>query len=109
MRLVLLSDTHLCKGLKVPDGEVLIHAGDLTMSGEEKDVWAASIRNVFGRQLPLCIALPHLKCYFAGPVASPKLLPPGLVGWANEETIEQGCSSGSGAGCQGAIPAGLWT
>ena len=54
-------------------------------------------------------ALPHLKCYFAGPVASLKLLPPELAGGANEEAIEQGGSSGSSAGSQGAISAGQWT
>jgi predicted phosphohydrolase len=42
MRIVCLSDTHLCKGLAVPDGDVLIHAGDLTMSGEERAIAAAA-------------------------------------------------------------------
>ena len=71
----------------------------------------ASMRKYLGpwRQLHFRFALPHLKCYFAGPIASPKLLPPELAGGANEEAIEQGGSSGSGVGCQGAIPAGQWT
>lgn len=43
MRLVLLSDTHLRKGLKVPDGDVLIHAGDLTEAGEERAIAKAAI------------------------------------------------------------------
>lgn len=40
MRLVLISDTH---GLepRVPDGDVLIHAGDLTMTGTRSQVAAA--------------------------------------------------------------------
>lgn len=34
MRIVCLSDTHgLCSGLSVPDGDVLLHSGDLTMEG----------------------------------------------------------------------------
>lgn len=34
MRLVLISDTHLRHDFTVPDGNVLIHAGDLTMAGD---------------------------------------------------------------------------
>ena len=38
MRLVLISDTHSRhKHLKIPDGDVLIHAGDFTGIGDEKD------------------------------------------------------------------------
>lgn len=39
MRFVLISDTHVKHGkLKVPDGDVLIHAGDMTGRGDPNDV-----------------------------------------------------------------------
>ena len=41
MRLVLISDTHNRQDqLRVPDGDVLVHAGDFTMSGTEKEIAA---------------------------------------------------------------------
>jgi Icc-related predicted phosphoesterase len=41
MRIVCISDTHARHaGLVVPDGDVLVHAGDLTRRGSEKDVRA---------------------------------------------------------------------
>ena len=41
LRIVAISDTHgLHAGLAVPDGDILIHAGDLTMNGDEDDVIA---------------------------------------------------------------------
>lgn len=41
MRLVLLSDTHgLHEGLDVPEGDLLLHAGDLTRSGSLEEVAA---------------------------------------------------------------------
>ena len=43
-------------------------------------------------------ALPHLKRYFAGPVASANLLPPCAAGGANEGEIEQGGSPGNRSG-----------
>ena len=51
MRIVAVADTHLChRGLRVPDGDVLVHAGDLLRRGtlEELGVAAAWLR-----------ALPH--------------------------------------------------
>lgn len=44
MRLVLLSDTHLRHTdfpLKVPDGDVLIHSGDLTITGKFQEIQEA--------------------------------------------------------------------
>ncbi len=39
MRLVCISDTHaLEQGVKIPDGDVLVHAGDLTNIGNVRDV-----------------------------------------------------------------------
>src|SRR5689334_6753193 len=49
MRLVCLSDTHdLHERIDVPDGDVLVHAGDFTMSGREErirafDAWLATL------------------------------------------------------------------
>jgi len=49
LRIVCLSDTHNLAGdLKVPDGDILLHAGDLTQSGSEAEVaqarsWLASL------------------------------------------------------------------
>jgi predicted phosphodiesterase len=59
MRVVLLSDTHgMLERVAVPDGDVLIHAGDLTALGSLEEV-----REV-GRQIA---ALPHLhKVVIAG-------------------------------------------
>lgn len=49
MRIVLVSDTHgLHTSIRIPDGDILIHAGDLTSSGEVREVtavasWLASL------------------------------------------------------------------
>ena len=49
MRLVIIADTHgLHERIEVPEGDVLIHAGDLSMRGELEDVdafssWLASL------------------------------------------------------------------
>ena len=49
VRLVLLSDTHnRCEGMEVPDGDLLLHAGDLTGRGtlpeiERANAWLASL------------------------------------------------------------------
>lgn len=41
MRLVLISDTHnLQRSLRLPEGDALVHAGDLTMGGTEPEVRA---------------------------------------------------------------------
>lgn len=41
-RLVLISDTHLQHDFAVPDGDILIHAGDLTFRGNEDEVARAA-------------------------------------------------------------------
>ena len=39
MKIVCLSDTHNCNGqIEVPDGDLLIHAGDATIRGTEREV-----------------------------------------------------------------------
>lgn len=51
MRLVLLSDTHnQLNAIRIPDGDILIHAGDLTNRGTLKEVV---------RELAVFAALPH--------------------------------------------------
>lgn len=48
-RLVLLSDTHgLHDALRVPDGDVLVHAGDLSSTGKPREIEACA--RFFGRQ-----------------------------------------------------------
>lgn len=42
MRIVCLSDTHLSHNFKVPEGDMLIHAGDLTGMGTFREVKAAA-------------------------------------------------------------------
>ncbi len=43
MRIVCISDTHnLCDGVKIPDGDLLIHAGDLTMQGKLDEIARAA-------------------------------------------------------------------
>jgi hypothetical protein len=50
-RFVLLSDTH-CHTFEVPDGDVLLHAGDLTHNGK---------RNHFKITMDWLCSLPHRK------------------------------------------------
>lgn len=38
MKLVFISDTHLRHGFVIPEGDILIHSGDLTMSGSVPEV-----------------------------------------------------------------------
>jgi Icc-related predicted phosphoesterase len=49
MRLVLISDTHCRHDFKIPEGDVLVHAGDLTMMGSLAEVtkvaaWLKDVR-----------------------------------------------------------------
>ena len=40
MRIVAISDTHgLHDTLTIPDGDVLVHAGDITRHGEFNELW----------------------------------------------------------------------
>ena len=51
MRIVLISDTHgLHRQLEVPDGDILIHAGDLTMNS--KPDWIYRHFNIWLGELP---------------------------------------------------------
>lgn len=43
MKIILISDTHSQhNSVRIPDGDILIHAGDLTASGKNQDVEAAA-------------------------------------------------------------------
>jgi Icc-related predicted phosphoesterase len=43
MKIVAISDTHnLCEAVPVPDGDVLVHAGDLTMQGSGPEIAQAA-------------------------------------------------------------------
>mgnify|MGYP003692111983 CR=1 FL=1 len=81
MKLVLLSDTHgQHENVAVPDGDILIHAGDLSLRGTEKEL--TPFMDWFG-------ALPHsYKILIAGnhdflaekdPKAFQALLPPNVI------------------------------
>lgn len=39
MKIVCISDTHLQHNFKVPDGDVLVHAGDGTRMGKHHEIW----------------------------------------------------------------------
>jgi calcineurin-like phosphoesterase family protein len=76
LRIVVISDTHgLHAGLAVPDGDILIHAGDLTANGDEDDVIAV---NDFLRTLPhpdkIVIAGNHDFCFERDPKHCARLL-----------------------------------
>jgi calcineurin-like phosphoesterase family protein len=76
LHIVAISDTHgLHDGLVVPDGDILIHAGDLTMNGDEDDVIAA---NEFLGTLPhpdkIVIAGNHDFCFERDPKHCSRLL-----------------------------------
>lgn len=59
MRCVCISDTHnKLHSLRMPDGDILVHAGDLTMGGTSKEV---------ATELQALAALPHaVKIFVAG-------------------------------------------
>ena len=76
MRLVFISDTHTYhQGLSVPDGDVLIHAGDMTRKGELGDLLAF---NAWLGELPhphkLVIAGNHDGCWAEDRAACEQLL-----------------------------------
>ena len=69
MRLVLLSDTHgLHREISIPDGDVLVHAGDFCSQGEAVE---AKLFGEFLRGLPhhnkVMIAGNHGRCLVADP------------------------------------------
>lgn len=61
MRLVLLSDTHnRLSDVKVPDGDVLIHAGDSTMGGTPREIIVFSqALHALPHKTKICIAGNH--------------------------------------------------
>lgn len=63
MRLVALSDTHLHHGIAVPDGDVLVHAGDLLQHGSLEEL-AGAVRWLRGLPHPtkLVVAGNHEMC-----------------------------------------------
>ena len=76
LRIVAISDTHgLHADLAVPAGDILIHAGDLTMNGDEDDVIAF---NAFLGELPhpdkIVIAGNHDFCFERDPKHCARLL-----------------------------------
>jgi predicted phosphohydrolase len=76
LRIIAISDTHgLHDGLAVPEGDILIHAGDLTMNGDEADVIAF---NAFLGELPhpdkIVIAGNHDFCFERDPQCCARLL-----------------------------------
>ena len=75
LRLVLLSDTHgLHRELSIPDGDVLVHAGDFCNAGEAVE---ARVLGEFFRDLPhrhkVVIAGNHDRCLEADPGLSPEI------------------------------------
>ncbi len=76
LRLVLISDTHnLHRKLSIPDGDILIHAGDLTSWGDPKDL--RSLNDWLGKlphQHKLVIAGNHDFCLEQDPQTSEALL-----------------------------------
>lgn len=75
-RIVAISDTHnYHRALKVPDGDILVHAGDLTQQGELADVrdfnaWLGSLPHPH----KLVIAGNHDFCFEDNPAAAEPLL-----------------------------------
>ena len=75
LRLVLLSDTHgLHRELSIPDGDVLVHAGDFCNAGEAVE---ARVLGEFFLDLPhrhkVVIAGNHDRCLEADPGLSPEI------------------------------------
>ena len=75
MRVVLLSDTHgLHREISIPDGDVLVHAGDFCSEGEAAE---ARLFGEFLRGLPnrhqVAIAGNHDRCLEADPSLGPEI------------------------------------
>lgn len=80
MRLVCISDTHLQHRFSVPEGDVLIHAGDGTSRGTWKEVatwmnWLASLPHPH----KIVIAGNHDFFFEREPASVPGLIPPGIT------------------------------
>lgn len=76
LRLVLLSDTHnLLEDIEVPDGDVLIHAGDATMGGRPREIWAfADIMDQFTHRHKIFIPGNHDLLFEQDPEAARNLV-----------------------------------
>lgn len=80
MRIVCISDTHLRHSISIPDGDVLLHAGDGTMDGSEHSVtrwvqWLASLPH--GHKL--LIAGNHDWLFQRRPALARGLIPEGVT------------------------------
>lgn len=89
MRIVVISDTHgLHEGLAVPDGDILVHAGDLTRRGRLEDVaafdgWLAALPH----RHKVVIAGNHDLCFQRQPAESRALLEHALYLEDQEATV----------------------
>jgi hypothetical protein len=82
MRMVCISDTHLLRTPEIPDGDLLIHAGDLTMRGSVLElVYFARWATALPHRHKVVIAGNHERCLegAAGPSARRLLEGAGLV------------------------------
>ena len=52
LRLVIVSDTHRSYKMPIPDGDVLVHAGDSEWSGSRMDKWASGLNHPY--KLAIC-------------------------------------------------------
>lgn len=80
MRIVCMSDTHLRHNFSVPNGDVLIHAGDGTGSGNLKEVrqWLAWVAS-FPHTHKIVVAGNHDFFFERDPELIPSLIPPGVI------------------------------
>lgn len=94
MRLICVSDTHnLAEGIAIPDGDVLVHAGDLTQRGTVAEVarasrWLASLPHPH----KVVVAGNHDFLFQEDPARARALVEdvPGLVYLEDEETTVAG-------------------
>ncbi len=91
MRIVCISDTHgRHEGVDIPDGDLLIHAGDLTMAGREREVadfnaWLGKLRH----RHKIVIAGNHDWIFEREPARARRLLT-GCVYLEDSETVVEG-------------------
>lgn len=80
MRIVCISDTHLQQGFDIPDGDVLLHAGDGTSTGNWKEVakWMSWMARQPHRH-KVVIAGNHDFFFEREPELVPGLIPPGIT------------------------------
>lgn len=81
MKIVCLSDTHNCNGqIRVPDGDVLIHSGDATITGTIDEIvlfneWFSSLPH----KHKILVAGNHDWLFETNPVLSKKLLSENII------------------------------